>query len=155
MIITKKRSSARAIHCMRHLTALFFLVKLQAGCSYVTFPAAKHPSSLPRKTSGRLFLCYVSGSKASIFMRKALKVRPRDQNAYAFLARREGLTLFDEDDDLLPDLADCLNCHTFSKSSANATENLLAASAYIWPSQSAKSSESVNSRLASSRSPSV
>ena len=111
---------------------------------------------LHRNSSCRLLSKFVSGSKASIFVRKTLQVRLRDRNMLCmFQARKVGPAFFDEDDDLLPDLAACLNCHTFSKSSANATENLLAASAYIWPSQSAKSSESVNSRLASSRSPAV
>ena len=35
--------------------------------------------------------------KTSIFVRKTLRVRLRDQKALAFLARREGLAFFDED----------------------------------------------------------
>ena len=50
-------------------------------------------------SSDRLFLCYVSGSKASIFVRKALHIRLRDRNMRSvLLARREGYALFDEDD---------------------------------------------------------
>ena len=50
-------------------------------------------------SSDRLFLCSVSGSKASIFVRKALHIRLRDRNMRSvLLARREGYALFDEDD---------------------------------------------------------
>ena len=54
---------------------------------------------LHRNSSGRLFLCYVSGSKASIFVRKTLQVRLRDRNMLCmFQARKAGPAFFDEDD---------------------------------------------------------
>ena len=44
-------------------------------------------------------LCCVSGSKASIFVRKTLHIRLRDCNMRSgLLARREGYAFFDEDD---------------------------------------------------------
>ena len=50
-------------------------------------------------SSDRLFLCDVSGSKASIFVRKTLHIRLRDRNMRGVLqARREGYAFFDEDD---------------------------------------------------------
>ena len=57
------------------------------------------PPGCHRDSSDRLFLCYVSGSKESIFVRKALHIRLRDRNKRSVLqARREGYALFDEDD---------------------------------------------------------
>jgi hypothetical protein len=52
----------------------------------------------PELVRSRLPLHFVNGSKASIFVRKALPVRPRDQKCVSiFTARREGQALFDED----------------------------------------------------------
>ena len=56
------------------------------------------PALIICNSSDRLFLYFASGSRASIFVRKTLRVRPRDQKALAFLARREGPAFFDEDD---------------------------------------------------------
>jgi hypothetical protein len=50
-------------------------------------------------SSDGLPLHFVSGSNASIFVRKALHIRLRDRNMRSRLqARREGYALFDEDD---------------------------------------------------------
>ena len=56
------------------------------------------PALIICNSSDGLFLYFASGSRASIFVRKTLRVRPRDQKALAFLARREGPAFFDEDD---------------------------------------------------------
>ena len=46
-----------------------------------------------------MLLSYVSGSKASIFVRIALHIQLRDRNMRSvFPARREGYAFFDEDD---------------------------------------------------------
>jgi hypothetical protein len=50
-------------------------------------------------SSDRLILHLVTGSKASIFVRKTLQVRPRDQKRECvFIAHRVGPAFFDEDD---------------------------------------------------------
>ena len=55
--------------------------------------------SLGCSGSDRLYLHFVSGSKASIFVRKTLLVRPRDQKCVSiFTAHRVGPAFFDEDD---------------------------------------------------------
>jgi hypothetical protein len=49
--------------------------------------------------SGGLLFEFVSGGKASIFVRKTLQVRLRDRKMQSILqARREGPAFFDEDD---------------------------------------------------------
>ncbi len=57
---------------------------------------------LPRvmhSKSGGLLFEFVSGGKASIFVRKTLQVRLRDRKMQSILqARREGPAFFDEDD---------------------------------------------------------
>ena len=50
-------------------------------------------------SSDRLLLCYVSGSKSSIFMRKALQIFPWEiKKASAFLSSQKKSAFFDEDD---------------------------------------------------------
>jgi len=70
-----------------------------------------HKSRLFRRAA---FTVHLSGGKTSFFVRKALWVRPRDQETRErFSARREGLTLFDEDDvcaGFWDFRAACLNC---------------------------------------------
>ena len=50
-------------------------------------------------SSDRLILHFVTGSKASIFVRKTLQVRPRDQKRErVFKLAGKGPAFFDEDD---------------------------------------------------------
>ena len=52
-----------------------------------------------RNSSDRLFLQFVSGSKASIFVRKTLQVFPCEiKKALAFLSSQKRSAFFDEDD---------------------------------------------------------
>ena len=65
-------------------------------------------------SSDRLFIHCGTGSKASIFVRKTLQVRPRDQKRECvFIAHRVGPAFFDEDDacaGLWTFVIACLNC---------------------------------------------
>ena len=70
--------------------------KEKSPASYCRFTIAELGDS-----SGRLLMSFVSGSKASIFVRKTLQIRPRDRVgrlAAPAQARREGPAFFDEDD---------------------------------------------------------